>query len=83
MRTISLKLPDPLGAKLDRTSKRVGRSKSAIVRAALEQYLNQYLNGNSHVPPGSALEALLPWVGCFEGPKDLATNPKYMEGFGK
>ena len=22
-------------------------------------------------------------VGCFKGPTDLATNPKYMEGFGR
>jgi len=21
-------------------------------------------------------------IGCFEGPPDLSTNPKYMEGFG-
>ena len=21
-------------------------------------------------------------VGCFDGPSDLSTNPKYMEGFG-
>ena len=22
-------------------------------------------------------------IGCIEGPEDLSTNPKYMEGFGE
>ncbi|MBI3465118.1 MAG: ribbon-helix-helix protein, CopG family [Planctomycetes bacterium] len=79
MKTISLKLPSGLSARLDRAAKRRGQTKSEIVRSALEQYLN----GEHAVPPGSMLEAALPWIGCVEGPGDLSTNPKYMEGFGK
>jgi Ribbon-helix-helix protein, copG family len=79
MKTLSLKLPPSLSAKLDRAAKKRGQTKSAVVRAALEQFLN----GHEVVPPGSALEAVQPWVGCAEGPRDLATNPKYMEGFGE
>lgn len=33
--------------------------------------------------PGSALELAGDLVGCIEGPGDLSTNPKYMEGFGR
>ena len=34
-------------------------------------------------PPGvSALTAAQEFVGCVEGPEDLSTNKKYMEGFG-
>jgi hypothetical protein len=79
MRTVSLKLPASLSVRLERTAKKRGQSKSEILRAALEQYLN----GEHGIPPGSALEAVAPWVGCVEGPGDLSTNPKYMEGFGK
>jgi hypothetical protein len=79
MKTISLKLTDNLLRKLERTARERGQSKSDVIRSALEQYLN----GEGTSPPGSALEAARPWIGCVEGPGDLATNPKYMEGFGE
>jgi hypothetical protein len=79
METVSLKLPRTLRAKLERAAKLRGQSKSQIVRAALEQFLN----GAAAVPAGSLLEAVHPWIGCVEGPGDLSTNPKHMEGFGK
>jgi Ribbon-helix-helix protein, copG family len=79
VRTLSLKLPTSLSTKLDRVARQRGQSKSAVVRAALEQFLN----GKPAIPAGSALEAAQPWLGCVEGPGDLTTNPKYMEGFGK
>ncbi len=79
MKSLSLKLPESLSVKLKRAAQVRGQSKSELVRAALEQFLN----GAQAVTPGSALEAALPWIGCVEGPGDLATNPKYMAGFGK
>ena len=80
MKTISLKLPAGLNVRLERAARRGGRSKSEIVRAALEQFLNGEPKAKRQV---SALDALRPWIGCVEGPRDLATNPKYMEGFGQ
>jgi hypothetical protein len=79
MKTFSLKLPPSLSAKLNRLAKKRGQTKSEIVREALEQFFN----GERTIPPGSALEAAGPWIGCVEGPGDLSTNPKYMEGFGE
>jgi hypothetical protein len=80
MKTLSLKLSQKLNSRLNQAAKKRGQTKSEVVRAALEQYLN----GQQTVPPGSMLEAFLPWVGCASGgPPDLATNPKYMEDFGK
>jgi Ribbon-helix-helix protein, copG family len=76
MKTLSLKLPPSLRVKLERAAKERGQSKSALVRAALELYLN----GER---PVSALELAGDFVGCGEGPGDLSTNPKYMEGFGE
>ena len=78
MKIVSLKLPAPLSAKLDRAAKKRGQTRSAILRAALDQFLS----GESAVPPGSLLEAAGPWIGCVEGPGDLSTNPKHLEGFG-
>jgi hypothetical protein len=79
MKTISLKVPAVLHAKLDRAAKQGKRSKSDLVRAALEQFLN----GEGANPPGSLLEACSPWLGCVVGPGDLSTNRHHMEDFGK
>jgi Arc/MetJ-type ribon-helix-helix transcriptional regulator len=79
MKTISLKLSDALHAKLERVAKGRKQTKSEIVRDALEQMLN----GARAVKPVSALELAGDLVGCAEGPGDLSTNPKYMEGYGK
>jgi Arc/MetJ-type ribon-helix-helix transcriptional regulator len=82
MKTISLKLPAGLHAKLDRAAKQRKQSKSDVVRAALEQFLNGEQASES-ARPISALELAGEWVGCAEGPGDLSTNTKYMEGFGE
>jgi hypothetical protein len=79
MKTISLKLTAGLLRQLEQSARKEGRSKSEVVRSALQQYLN----GARTIPAGSALEAARPWVGCVAGPGDLARNPKYMEGFGE
>lgn len=79
MKTLSLKLPASLHVRLERAARKLRKSKSEIVRAALEQFLN----AEPGVRPLSALDAAGPYVGCGEGPGDLSTNPKYMEGFGK
>ena len=79
MKTVSLKLTDALLRKLERAARARGESKSEVIRSALAQYLD----GERTIPSGSALEAARPWIGCVEGPGDLATNPKYMEGFGE
>ena len=47
-----------------------------MVRAALEEYLN----GERPVSAGELAGDL---VGSGEGPGDLSTNPKYLEGFGR
>ena len=80
MKTISLKLPEDLNAKLNRAAKQRDQTKSEVVREALEQFLNGQRKSKNFV---SALELAGDLVGCCEGPGDLSTNPKYMEGFGK
>jgi Arc/MetJ-type ribon-helix-helix transcriptional regulator len=80
MKSISLKLTDKLLRQLEQTARGRGQSKSAVVRAALEQFLNGARTGQR---PLSALELAGDLVGCVEGPGDLSTNPKYLEGFGE
>jgi metal-responsive CopG/Arc/MetJ family transcriptional regulator len=76
MKTISLKLPPGLSVKLERAARKSGRSKSELVRTALEQFLKAER-------PMSARELAGDLVGRGEGPGDLSTNPKYMQGFGE
>jgi predicted DNA-binding protein len=76
MKTISLKLPLSLSIRLERVARERGQSKSEVVRAALERHLEDER-------PMSALELAGDLVGCCEGPTDLSTNPKYLEGYGK
>ena len=64
----------------DRAAKQHGQTRSALVRAALEQFLD---GAQAAKRPVSALELAGDLVGCCEGPGDLSTNPKYMEGFGE
>lgn len=80
MRTISLKLPEELGRRLDSAAAQRGQSKSEVVRNALEQFL---LKKPIQPSPGSLLERAGDLVGCLNGPGDLSTNKKYLRNFGK
>jgi hypothetical protein len=79
MKTVSLKLPDELARDLERSAKRQKRGKSQIIRAALEQYLR---SANGAAQP-TFYDLASDLIGQFDGPPDLATNPKNMEGFGR
>ena len=79
MRTVSFKLPKNLDQMLTRVAKRRSTSRSAVLRDALEAF-----EASGFVVHGSLLEKAGDLVGRFKGgPPDLATNPKYMEGFGE
>jgi len=81
MSTLSLKLPESLLLRLDQESRQRRVTKSALVRSALERELQPSKPARAtscydlaHDLAGSVRKKL---------PKDLATNPKYMEGFGR
>lgn len=50
-----------------------------VVREALEQFLN----GGRRSSVVTVAELAGDLLGSAQGPRDLATNPKYMEGYGK
>jgi len=80
MSTLSLKLPDTLLLRLDQESRQRRVTKSALVRAALERELEPQKNTKQ----ASCYDLARDLAGSLKKlPKDLATNPKYMEGFGR
>ena len=80
VQTISLKLPDDLLAELEREAKARRVSKSVLIRDSLERALRE----RSHESAASCYELARDLAGSVKGlPRDLATNPKYMKGFGE
>lgn len=79
MKTISLKLPAPLANWLARRANELGRSRSDLVRQALEEQRE----GKNSRSEKSCAELMAEFGGLFRGPRDLSTNSKYMRDFGK
>jgi predicted DNA-binding protein len=78
VKTLCLKLPEEVAARLAALARKRGQSKSAVVRAILDQYLVR-----GEAAEGSCLELAADLAGCVEGPRDLSSNPKHMRGFGQ
>lgn len=80
VRTISLKLSESLLAKLEEESHRRHVNKSALVRHALEREFA----ASDAKQEASCFDLARDLAGSLKGlPKDIATNPKYLEGFGE
>jgi Arc/MetJ-type ribon-helix-helix transcriptional regulator len=80
MRTISLKLPDDLLAQLKKTAKARRVTRSSLVRESLEKALHKQPRAGAV----SCYDLARDLAGAVKGlPKDLANNPKYMQGFGR
>ena len=79
MNTISLKVPDPLAAELAEMAQRRGVSKSALIREALEAYLQT----DGAESAGSALSQVGDLRGILSGPEDLSANKDYLRKFGR
>ena len=76
---ITIRIPESLGKRLKKRADLKGQSESALVREALENYLRQNSGQSAY-----EIAKRLGLIGSFKGgPKDLSTNPKYFEGFGK
>lgn len=80
MKVLSLKVPKALDRKLAAVVRRRGASKSALVRQALERYLDDA----QEVRRGSFLDLAGDLVGCVkDAPADLSSNPRHLADFGK
>jgi hypothetical protein len=76
VKTVSVKLPASLASWLTQQARDLRRSKSALVRQALEQQRSQ-------PGKGTCLDLMEDLCGSVRGPRDLSTNPKHLAGFGK
>jgi len=74
MRTVSFKLPEELDDALSEMARRRNSSRSALVREALEG-----LEAKERRSVTAVVDEL---IGALEGPRDLATNPRHMRGYG-
>lgn len=76
LKTLSIKVPAALSARVARLARARGATVSAVVRDAIEQY--------APTDKPSFAEAAKAWVGSLDGgPGDLATNPRHLKGFGR
>jgi hypothetical protein len=79
MTTLSLKLPEAMATRLAAVAKKRNQSKSAVVRAILEECLR----APESATEGSCLELTADLVECVAGPRDLSTHKKHLRGYGK
>jgi predicted DNA-binding protein len=80
MNTISLKLPDRLLELLEKESRARRTTKSSLVRECLEKTLAARPRDGE----ATCYDLARDLAGSVKGlPRDLATNPKYLEGFGR
>ena len=76
---ITIRIDESLRNRLDSVAEATGKTESEIVRDALEQYINHNQSETTCYDVFKKAGV----IGCVKGgPKDLSTNPKYMEGFG-
>jgi len=74
MKTISLKLPDPLLRDVEAEARRRGLSKSALIRDTLAATMRR----KHEKKPITCLDLMGDLVGSFHGPPDLSTNRRYL-----
>jgi hypothetical protein len=79
MKTIALQLPDELLSKIEYAASRTGKTRSAIMREALEDFLAD----NRNLPGRSCLDLARDLAGCVQASEDLSTNPTPMDDYGK
>lgn len=79
MKTISFKVPEGLDRRIRATARARGASASEVIREVLDAGLPE--NDSN---PESAYEQMKHGFGVFDsGVSDLATNPRYLDGFGE
>lgn len=80
MNTLSIKLPKVLDEKLTTTAKKRKKTKTALILEALREYLAEQEEKTITVA-----ELARKYIGAIDddGPSDLSSNKKYMEGYGQ
>ena len=79
MRTITVKMPRPLGERLGRAVVQRRSTRSAVVREAIEAYLAAEGVGSE----GSCFDLASDLAGAVSGPSDLSSNRLRLRGYGR
>ena len=80
MITITCKIPERLDAELEAVAERRGVSKSKVVRESIEATLPEQKKQAGI----SAFDVMREACGIIKGgPRDIATHPRHMQGFGR
>ena len=80
MTTITCKIPEKLDVELEAVAEKRGVSKSEVIREAIEASLAD----PRHRVALSAFDVMKEACGIIKGgPRDLATDPRHMKGFGR
>ena len=88
MKTLTVKVPEELDVKLGAVAAQRNESKSALIRAAIEDLVGADETSLSSAPPKggeknvSCLDLARDLSGCIEGAEDLSYNKKYLRGYG-
>ncbi len=77
LRTLTVKIPRPLAARLSARVRRRQTTQSSVVREALERYLD------GRDAPDSFLSLARDLVGSVSGPADLSSSRRHLRGFGR
>lgn len=86
MKTLSVKIPETLANWLNGQARETRRSRSALVREALEARRTAHVSvtaDGSQKKFASMAEAMDSLGDGFDGPGDLNSNPVYWREFGK
>ncbi len=78
-RLLSVKVPKDLERDLGREAERLGRSKSSLVREAVQEYLVH----RAGVTAGSFHDRARDLAGVVEAEPDLSTSSEHLEGYGR
>lgn len=76
MKTVTVKLSDPLAAWLSRRARELGRPQSDLIREALQRAAEGTSGASCH-------DLFADVCGVVDGPADLSTNPEHLSGFGE
>lgn len=79
MDTLTLKIPDIIKEKLKTYSRHKGLSRSEIVRNALLEYFAK----DGLEKQGTFYDLAKDLAGSANGPSDLSSNKKYLDGYGQ
>ncbi len=79
MKTLTVKVPEELDLKLAAVAKKIGESKSNLIRSAIEHIVTS----SSTITANSCLDLAKDLVGSVEGPTDLSHNKKHLAGYGQ